>query len=172
MSEAILADRTPNLFALHYEPEEWKVRNLILIPQFSYSLSVIKKRNPLNPEARRHDWVGCTILLGEIPQEAKIPIISDGTVASSIDVRRRYRRLRNLGKLSVEARGWTLDVLRAIHTLNKKEFLLKEVYGFEENLARLHPENRHVQPKIRQQLQVLRNMGLVKFLGPGHYRLR
>ncbi|PYT42175.1 MAG: hypothetical protein DMG45_10405 [Acidobacteria bacterium] len=91
MSEAIEADRTPNLFALHYEPETWRVRNLILVLRFSYSLSVIKKRNPLRPKAERHDWVGCTILLGEILQEAKILIISDGVASPAADVRKRYR---------------------------------------------------------------------------------
>ena len=172
MSEAILADETPNLLAMHYEPEEWKVHNLILVPRFSYSLSVIKKRNPLSARAERHDWVGCTILLGEIPGEAKIPIISNGEESPAADVRKRYRRLKKLARLSVEARGWTLDVLRAIHTLGKKEFSLKEVYSLEESLARLHPANRHVQPKIRQQLQVLRRMRILEFLGGGDYRLR
>jgi type II restriction enzyme len=172
MSEAILADKTPNLFALHYEPEHWKVRNLLLVPKFSYSLSVIRKRNPLKPQAERHDWVGCTILLGEIPQEAKIPIICDGEVASAEHVRKRYLRLKKLGVLTVEARGWTLDVLRAIHALGKSEFSLEELYASEDSLARLHPDNRHIQPKIRQQLQVLRDMGFVKFLGSGYYRLR
>lgn len=172
MSEAIAEDRTPNLLALHYEPEEWRVHNLILVPQFSYSLSVIKKRNPLRPHAKRHDWVGCTILLGEIPQEAKIPIISDSKIASTNDVRKRYRRLKKLGSLSVEARGWTLDVLHAIHTLGKKEFSLREdVYALEADLTRLHPRNRHVQQKIRQQLQLLRDMGIVEFLSRGQYRL-
>lgn len=171
MSRAILADETPNLFALHYEPEKWSVRNLILVPRFSYTLSVIKKRNPLSPGARRHDWVGCTILLAEIPQEAKIPIISDGKVSLAEDVRKRYRRLKKLGGMSVEARGWTLDVLQAVHTLNKKQFSLNEVYSLEDRLARLHPANRHVRDKIRQQLQVLRDLGLVDFLGSGCYRL-
>ena len=31
--------------------------------------------------------------------------------------------------------------------------------------------NRHVRPKIRQQLQVLRDLGLLDFLGGGSYRL-
>jgi hypothetical protein len=31
---------------------------------------------------------------------------------------------------------------------------------------------KYIQPKIRQQLQVLRDTGVVKFLGPGSYRLR
>ena len=30
---------------------------------------------------------------------------------------------------------------------------------------------RHVRPKIRQQLQVLRDLGLLTFLGDGRYRL-
>jgi type II restriction enzyme len=33
-----------------------------------------------------------------------------------------------------------------------------------------HPDNRHVPDKIRQQLQVLRDLGFVEFLGGGRYR--
>src|SRR5689334_18268555 len=39
------------------------------------------------------------------------------------------------------------------------------------DLAKLHPDNRHVRDKIRQQLQVLRGLGLLEFLGAGSYRL-
>jgi hypothetical protein len=34
----------------------------------------------------------------------------------------------------------------------------------------LHPANRHVLDKIRQQSQVSRHLGLVEFLGYGRYR--
>ena len=34
------------------------------------------------------------------------------------------------------------------------------------------PPFRHVRDKIRQQLQVLRDLGLLEFLTPGSYRLR
>jgi type II restriction enzyme len=34
----------------------------------------------------------------------------------------------------------------------------------------LHPENRHVRDKIRQQLQVLRDLGLIESLRRGRYR--
>jgi hypothetical protein len=37
-------------------------------------------------------------------------------------------------------------------------------------LEDLHPANRHVRDKIRQQLQVLRDLGLIEFLGRGGYR--
>jgi len=35
----------------------------------------------------------------------------------------------------------------------------------------MFPNNHHVPEKIRQQLQVLRDAGLVRFLGRGHYEL-
>jgi hypothetical protein len=38
-------------------------------------------------------------------------------------------------------------------------------------LAKLHPANRHGRDKIRQQLQVLRHLGLLTFLGSGGYCL-
>lgn len=58
-----------------------------------------------------------------------------------------------------------------VQSLKKKEFLLSEVYAHAERLARLHPKNEHIRPKIRQQLQVLRDLGLLDFLGDGSYRL-
>lgn len=48
---------------------------------------------------------------------------------------------------------------------------LAEVYAFAGELARLHPRNLHVRDKIRQQLQRLRDLGFVEFLGAGKYRL-
>jgi hypothetical protein len=38
--------------------------------------------------------------------------------------------------------------------------------------SKLHPNNTHVRDKIRQQLQVLRDLNLLDFLGSGSYRLR
>ena len=71
----------------------------------------------------------------------------------------------------MEKRGWTLDVLRVVQSLNKEEFVLAEVYAHAEGLAKLHPGNRHVYDKIRQQLQVLRDLGHLEFLGGGRYRV-
>jgi type II restriction enzyme len=171
MRRAIMADQTPNLFALHYDPAGWHVENLILIPRFVFSLSSLERRKPLRATARRGGWVGCNILLSNIPPDARIPLVASGVPASPASVRRQYDRLRPLAKLSHAMRGWTLDVLNAVRSLGKDEFSLAEVYAAEDTLARLHPENRHVRDKIRQQLQVLRDFGLVEFLGDGQYRL-
>lgn len=172
MIRAIQENRTPNLFVLHYEPLTWRVANLVLIPQFAFPLSAVEKRPPLGPHARRAGWVGCNILLHAIPPDARIVVIIDGKPLPQDVVRQQYVRMRPLSGLPVEQRGWTLDVLNAVRSLGKAEFSLSEVYGTEKRLASLHPANKHVREKIRQQLQVLRDLGLLDFLGRSHYRLR
>lgn len=172
MHAAIKSDRTPNLFLLHYRlPQLW-VEDLLLIPHFAFSLSLLQKRRPLSQNARRAGWVGCNFLLDRIPLDAKIPVIESGRVIPSAEVRKAYQRVRPLEKLTVERRGWTLDVLNVVRSLGKRKFQLSDVYARSHELAELHPQNRHVNDKIRQQLQVLRDMRLLEFLSPGHYRLR
>jgi type II restriction enzyme len=172
MVRAIRENRTPNLFALEYEPSDWAVVNLILIPSFAFPLSAIEKRKPLAAHARRAGWVGCNILLDAIPADARIAIVRAGNSISPKIVREQYLKVLPFEKLTPEKRGWTLDVLNALRRLGKTEFALSDVYAAEHGLARLHPANRHVRPKIRQQLQVLRDLGFVQFLGGGEYRLR
>lgn len=144
----------------------------MLIPNFAFSLSAVECRKPLGSAARRAGWVGCNIRLDLIPNDAKIPIVASGFAVDSSDVRRNFDRLRPLAGLSVEKRGWTLDVLKVVRTIGKRDFSLKEVYEFEASLAELHPRNRHLKDKIRQQLQVLRDIGLLDFLGHGFYRMK
>jgi type II restriction enzyme len=148
------------------------VRTVILIPHFAFALSAIECRPPLGPNARRAGWIGCNILLNKIPTDARIPIVEYGNVLPASEVRRAYKRLRPLENLKVEKRGWTLDVLNVVRSLNKKEFSLADVYAHANELAKLHPKNAHIPDKIRQQLQELRNLGLLEFLGSGSYRLR
>ena len=171
MVRAIRAGRNPNLFVLHYDMVRWHVLNLLLVPRFSFSISALEKRKPLSPSARRSGWIGCNIVLRNFPTDAKISVVSDGVIADPIIVRRQFERLRPLEKLKIDARGWTLDVLNIVRGLGRREFTLAEVYAEEAALGRLHPQNRFVRPKIRQQLQILRDLGFVEFLGDGSYRL-
>lgn len=172
MVRAIRENRTPNLFALQYDASEWAVLNVIVIPRFAFPFSAIEKRKPLGPTARRAGWVGCNILLDAIPADAKIRVVESGAVLPRESVRRQYARVRPLANLSVEQRGWTLDVLNAVRSLGKERFSLADVYTREGRLSGQHPNNRHIRDKIRQQLQVLRDLGLLEFLGAGQYHLR
>ncbi len=166
MKRAILEDRAPNLFVLHYDLDTWAVRTVLLVPHFAFALSTLEKRPPLAPTARRAGWVGCNILLDKIPVHARILVVNEGTPRTSREVRASYNQLRPLEKLQVEKRSWTLDVLQVVQSLGKLEFTHAGA------LAKLHPHNAHVRDKIRQQLQVLRDLGLLDFLGSGSYLLR
>jgi type II restriction enzyme len=172
MVRAIQEDRTPNLFALEYDAAAWSVKNLILIPHFGFPLSAIEKRKPLSPTARRAGWIGCNILLSAIPADARIPIIVGGRANTARDVRAQFKKIRPLEKLKSKQRGWTLEVLNIVRSLGKPKFSLSDVYSKEDQLTALHPENHFVRDKIRQQLQILRDLGLLEFLGGGDYRLR
>jgi len=172
MKRAILEDRTPNLFVLHYDLDAWAVRTVLLVPHFAFALSALERRKPLASTARRAGWVGCNILLDKIPVHARILVVNEGTAQTSQQMRASYNRLRPLEKLQIEKRGWTLDVLQVVQSLGKMEFTLADVYAHADSLAKLHPQNAHVRDKIRQQLQVLRDLGLLEFLGGGDYRLK
>ena len=59
-----------------------------------------------------------------------------------------------------------------VESLGKREFTLDEVYSFHRHLSELYPGNQNVKPKIRQQLQYLRDRGFIDFVSRGNYRLR
>jgi type II restriction enzyme len=62
--------------------------------------------------------------------------------------------------------------MKCVESIGKEEFQLDDVYAFERQLNLVYPNNQHVRPKIRQQLQVLRDHGYLDFTGRGSYRLR
>ncbi len=171
MMRAIRADRTPNLVLLHYEKPQWTIRNLFLVPHFAFSESSIEKRNPLRDTAERHGHVLCNIVLKNIPIDAKIPLITNGVVSSPIKIRAHFKRLKPLKEIGVKQRGWTLDVLNAIHRLGKKEFTTTDTYVLIRELEKLHPDNHRVREKIRQQLQVLRERNLLLHVDRNRWRL-
>ena len=70
----------------------------------------------------------------------------------------------------MESKGWLLDVLVCVERIKKQEFSLEDVYAFEGYLKGKHPANHNVKAKARQQLQFLRDKGVVHFLGRGRYR--
>jgi len=77
-----------------------------------------------------------------------------------------------MSKGNIEAKGWLLDVLLCFEKINKQDFSLDDVYAFTGTLKAKHPANHNVHAKARsvQQLQFLRDKGVVRFLGRGRYR--
>jgi type II restriction enzyme len=168
MLRAIRSDRVPNLLILQYSAS-WLVENLLLIPSVFFSETIIEKRPPLSPKAQRAGWVGCNILLDRIPQDGKIAVVSNGSTVAERQVREEFSRVRKLAEVPPSVRGWTLDVLTSIRKLGKTRFSLQELYKLEPYLQNIHPRNQNVRPKMRQQLQVLRDLGLIEFTNLGNY---
>ena len=78
-------------------------------------------------------------------------------------------RVYNLHTDSIEKRGWLLDTLRLVERLDT-DFSLSQIYMFVDELREKYPRNNHIQDKIRQQLQFLRDKGFIEFKGRGQYR--
>jgi hypothetical protein len=51
-------------------------------------------------------------------------------VATTTEVREKFRHVKPLKEISVAQRGWTLDVLNAIRRLGKTEFTTAYAYAF------------------------------------------
>jgi type II restriction enzyme len=171
MVEAIEGGRVPSFLFLSYTSDLWRVRDLFVVPRHFISLSAIERRKKLGPLARRAGWQGCNILLDRLPQEARIYVVYEYRAIPSDEVRDQWRQFSFLKNEPPSSRGWTADVLACVRELGHDAFTLSDVYSFEDHLSELHPLNKNVRPKIRQQLQVLRNHGIIQFLGNGKYAI-
>jgi hypothetical protein len=78
--------------------------------------------------------------------------------------RRQYRELVH------SFSGWLQLTLEGISRIASDDFTMNDVMAVCAPLAAARfPENRHVREKLRQQMQRLRDLGLVLFLGNGRY---
>lgn len=169
MVSAIKTGTVPSFLFLHYDPIRWNVADLFGVPSQFMTLSAIEKRKPLPPTARRAGWVGCNILLQNLPPDARVQIIHQNLEVPRSKAREAWRRFGFLKGMDESSRGWAADVLACVRRLNEKTFTLGDMYRFEEELSGLHPNNRHIRAKIRQQIHVLRDQDVIRFLGGGNY---
>lgn len=168
MLARINSDDNPSFFFLTYSPE-FTVNNFLIIPKQFFKPEIIIKRKPLAATAKRAGWVGCNIDLRQVPESGKVFLVKDKTVIARDTVTQQFQKTLFLRQQSLDSRGWTLDVWQCIDRLDDK-FTLKQVYAFADELQGKHPGNNHVKDKIRQQLQVLRDKGIIEFLGRGYYQ--
>ena len=166
--ERVNSKTNPDLFVLQYA--DYEVKNLVVVPKYFFTPSIIEKRKPLSETAERAGWVGSNILYGQIPSQGKIKVISNGIIISPEVVQNEYKNASRLNIENVEKRGWLFDVLNCVNAVNDI-FSLRDIYAFKEMLGSLYPQNNNVEEKIRQQLQLLRDRGIIEFIdNRGHYR--
>lgn len=170
MVAAIRAGRQPNLFLLTYKIP-FTVTDLAVLPRRFLVEPMVIKRKPLSSTAQRAGWVGCNLSLRLIPKSALVTCMADGKFVDSSRIREQWGRTIVFDDLGGAARGWAAMTLGVVERIQKREFSLQDVYKFEQALAKAFPNNHNIRAKLRQQLQVLRELGFITFLGDGEYAL-
>ncbi len=171
MIERILSVNNPNFFFLTYNKIDWAVNNFAIIPKHFFTPEIIEKRKPLSTTAKRAGWVGCNINLTNIPHAGKIFIVKNSVVQDKDLVLENWQKTAFLKDAALNSRSWFLDVLSCLDKIKNKDFKLADIYAFEAELQAKHPNNNHVKDKIRQQLQILRDKGILEFAAKGVYRM-
>ena len=170
MIDRITSNQNPDFLFMGYEKQSLTVKNLVIVPKHFFVPSMIEKRKPLSATARRSGWVGCNILLNAVPKQGFIKIIENGCAVDKEKVLLQMSQSSDLEVLDISARGWLFDVLECVNLIPKQEFSLDDIYRYESLLSAKHPYNHNVKPKIRQQLQYLRDKGFLDFTQRGKYR--
>lgn len=172
MMEKITARCNPDFLFMNYmiTPTSGEVTDLFLVPKHFFVPSVIEMRKPLSSKAKRAGWIGCNILINQIPEQGRIPIITDKVAANINETISLVKQAERLNNETLDANGWLFDILNCVNLISKSEFTLSDIYEFEKDLQLMHPNNHNIQAKIRQQLQHLRDACYIEFLGNGHYK--
>lgn len=168
MIERINSATNPNFFFLTYSTE-LKVNNFLIIPKHFFTPTIIVKRPALAATARRAGWVGCNIDLRQVPASGKVFLVKNQHIIHPEQVVERFQKTTFLAQQSMDSRGWLLDMMQCVDQL-PESFTLTDAYRFETMLKARHPYNNHIKAKIRQQLQVLRDQGIIEFVARGSYR--
>ena len=168
---AVRAGKVPNYVFLGYDRTTWRITSGFVVPSNFITASVIERAKPSHVRGRKNPWFGSNILLGLLPADARVQLVEGERPREPSLVRKEWRRFDFLKGRKVEERGWLADTLRVVRELDSPRFHLSDVYAHEEELRGLHPDNRHIVPKIRQQVQLLRDKGVLRSLGAGRYEL-
>jgi type II restriction enzyme len=171
MMRRIRAQEAPALMLMHYSPE-WCVQRLVAVHPVFLTAAVVRKRPKphIRPRSGTAYWM-CDLDLTGIPPDGKIVLVEDAKVRPQAVARRAFRESKRFADIPLAKRGWAALVLTAVRKIGKAEFTLAEVYAQEKTMHAAYPENSHVRDKIRQQLQVLRDLGYIEFLERGAYRV-
>jgi len=170
MIDRINSDKNPNFFFLTYNNANWKVNNYLIIPKHFFTSEIIIKRKPLSNTARRAGWVGCNIDITKVPKNGRIFLIKNSEIISKDKVQSNWKGTEFLRTKKGESKGWILDIMNCVDSIQQETFTLKEMYLFEEKLKQKYPNNNFIKDKIRQQLQILRDKGLLEFRNRGIYK--
>ncbi len=169
--EKLKEKNKPNFFFLHYIDIKYIVEDFFVVPKYFFIPEIIEKRS--KGLKNRPNYYMCNILFSKIPNSWKIYYIENWKEIPKERVLEKWQKTAFLKDIKKDnLKGWILDIMNCIESLNKEKFTLKEIYAFEKDLKILHPENKNIKAKIRQQLQFLRDKWYLEFLEKrGNYKI-
>jgi type II restriction enzyme len=170
MIARINSANNPSFFFLNYNRNNWSVSNFLMIPKHYFVPEIIIERKPLSETAKRAGWIGCNIDISKIPESGRIFIVKDSKEIPKDKVEIKLQSTSFLRGQKIDSRGWIMDIMNCVDKIHGNSFTLEQIYAFENQLKVKHPENNHIKDKIRQQLQYLRDKGLLEFTSRGNYK--
>jgi len=168
--KAIENNCVPNFIIMEYSLNNTFVipQEIFFIPKVFITKETIEKRKPLSETARRAGWTGYNLLFDRIPSYGKLLMANDYGMISKEKILNETRKISSLYNIDSQKVKWKIEILKIIDQLDN-EFKLQDVYQYLNKLEILFPDNNHVKDKIRQQLQFIRDDGIIVFLGDGKY---
>ncbi|MFA7570546.1 MAG: DpnI domain-containing protein [Sulfurimonadaceae bacterium] len=170
MIERISSNNNPNFYFLNYDKVSLDIINFCAVPSYFFTPDIIIPRTKGIPN--RLDYIMCSIDISSIPTSGKIFYVKDKEIISKAKVLDDWNKTLFLKEANnIRAKGWLLDIMQCIEKLGDNSFSLNDMYTFEQYLKIKHSENNNIQAKIRQQLQILRDKGFLKFKSRGKYEV-
>ena len=169
MIERINSNQNPNFFFLTYT-KQWTVNDFLIIPKQFFTTDIIIKRKPLAQTARRAGWMGCNIDISNVAEAGKVFLVKNSELIDRTIVENSFKKTLFIRSQSFDSKGWILDIMLCVDSIPNDVFALEDVYKFENKLKLKYPNNNFIKDKIRQQLQVLRDKGIINFISRGNYK--
>lgn len=129
----------------------------------------MERRKPLFEHAHHANGEGCDTLMDKMSKREGT-MVSDGEISYLTSLIEDGQKSKDLKPDDNTSRSWLMDVLQCVSMIPQNEFSLQDIYAFESDLQNKYQNNHHIKAKMRQQLQILRDKGLITFLGNGEYR--
>jgi len=169
MIERINSNNNPNFFFLNYS-KNWIVENFLIIPKQFFTPEIIIERKALSYTAKRAGWIGCNIDISNVAEAGKVFLVKNSALIDKKIVNQAFNKTLFLRNKTKDAKGWILHIMRCVDDIKKDSFTIEDMYTFENSLKEKYPNNNFIKDKIRQQLQLLRDKGLIEFKGRGIYK--
>jgi type II restriction enzyme len=92
MCERLESQNSPNFLLLQYDLPTTSVVNVCVIPKHFFVPEIIERRKPLPSTARRAGWIGCNILLDQVPDSGRIFVVRDRVPEPKESVLDKWKR--------------------------------------------------------------------------------